>query len=87
MTPAQRLGDGPIDPALHASMNKIGRVMGNVFKNLGHGQWGFCLMVFPFTNFDGRCNYISNAKREDVLILLKEQVRRFEGAPDVEGHA
>ena len=30
---------------------------------------------------------IITARREDVLVLLKEQVRRFEDAPDVKGQA
>lgn len=33
------------------------------------------------------CNYISNAVRDDVVVLLKEQLARFEGSPDVTGHA
>jgi hypothetical protein len=48
---------------------------------------GFCLMVFPFDGFDGRANYISNAERADIVILLKEQLRRFEGQPEMKGTA
>jgi hypothetical protein len=47
-------------------------------------------MVFPFSaDADGahRCNYISNASREDVVVLLKEQLARFEGQPEIEGRA
>jgi hypothetical protein len=35
-------------------------------------------MVFPFDDKSGRCNYISNAERPDVVRLLKEQLRHFE---------
>ena len=31
--------------------------------------------------------YISNANRGDVVIMLKEQLKRFEGQPDLTGHA
>jgi hypothetical protein len=44
-------------------------------------------MVFPFDSFDGRANYISNARREDVIVLLKEQLARFEGQPEMKGKA
>jgi hypothetical protein len=27
----------------------------------------------------GRCNYISNADRKDVVALMKEQIKLFEG--------
>ncbi len=49
---------------------------------------GFILLVFPFGETEGRCNYVSNgANREDVIVMLKEQIKRFEGQPDVKGHA
>lgn len=35
-------------------------------------KWGFFVLVFPFEGFDGRANYASNAKREDILRLMKE---------------
>jgi hypothetical protein len=48
---------------------------------------GFVLLVFPFQG-EGRCNYISNgADRRDIVVLMKEQIRRFEGQPEMEGHA
>ncbi|MCA1404636.1 hypothetical protein I6F26_10460 [Ensifer sp. IC3342] len=56
----------------------------------GHGgtkRNGFIVMVFPFNDHRGRCNYISNARREDIVVLLKEQLARFEGQPEVEGHS
>jgi hypothetical protein len=49
---------------------------------------GFVLLVFPFGEKEGRCNYISNgADRKDIVTLFKEQIKRFEGQPDVTGHA
>ena len=32
-------------------------------------------------------NYISNADRADVVTLLKEQLARFEGQPEMKGSA
>lgn len=84
---AERFGDQPMEPAVREVANRLGRSIGGALREATHGEWGFCLMIFPFEGFDGRANYISNAQREDVLTLLKEQVRRFEGAPDVKGQA
>jgi len=35
----------------------------------GHG---FFVLVYPFEGFDGRANYVSNGKREDVINSMKE---------------
>lgn len=49
---------------------------------------GFVLLVFPFNGPDGqRTNYISNGKREDIIVALKEIVARFEGQPRQSGRA
>lgn len=49
---------------------------------------GFVLLVFPFGAEEGqRCNYVSNAERADIVVLLKEMVARFEGQPEQSGRA
>jgi len=71
-------------------MNEIARLLDSMLNGGRTGterQTGFVLMVFPFAGHGGRCNYISNANRTDVVTMLKEQIRRFEGQPDVEGRA
>ena len=82
------LGDGPVDPALHDLMNALAHGLDEFLngKN-GDKRNGFVLMVFPFAGHEGRCNYISNANRDDIVVLLKEQLARFQGQPEVEGHA
>ncbi len=83
----ERLGSGPIEPQHRELMNKLAHGLDEMFNGELKGQArkvGFCLLVF---NFDepregGRCNYISNAERRDVVALLKEQIRYFEGQPD-----
>jgi hypothetical protein len=48
---------------------------------------GFVLLVYPFGD-TGRVNYISNgADRRDIVVMFKELITRFEGAPEQEGHA
>lgn len=86
----ERLGDAPIDPKVARMMNTIAGVLDETFNGEAKGaarNTGFVLMVFPFEGHEGRCNYISNAKRADVVTMLKEQLKRFEGQPDMTGHA
>jgi hypothetical protein len=94
---SERIGDGPIQSDVRETMNKIARVIDGGLNGERKGkdrEWGFVLICFPFTEAEkakgggeGRANYISNASREDIVIMLKEQVKRFEGQPDVTGHA
>lgn len=91
----EKIGDGPIEPAFHKLLNAIAGGLDDVLNGDKTGadrEVGFVLLVFPFTGpdgkkYEGRANYISNAKREDIVVLLKEQLARFEGWPEMEGHA
>lgn len=86
----EMLGDQPIEEAQRVAMRAVAMGLDETFNGDLRGparQVGFVLMVFPFEGFDGRCNYISNgARREDIVTLMKEQIARFEGQPEVEGH-
>ncbi len=86
-----RLGDAPIDPKLRSSMNAIARALDEVLNGGKRGrarEIGFVLLTFPYEGHEGRCNYISNgADRRDIVTLFKEQIKRFEGQPEIEGHA
>lgn len=73
----------PLEPRYEKTMMKLGARLGEI---LGPDT-GFVLLVFPFESDEGRCNYISNARREDVKTLLKEQLARFEGQPYIRGRA
>lgn len=85
------LGDAPIDPKYHDQMNRLAGALDQIFNGDAQGsarETGFVLMVFPFGNTDGRCNYISNgADRRDIVILMKEMIARFEGQPEMSGRA
>lgn len=87
----ERLGDAPIEPKHHELMNRIARGLDEAFNGEARGadrQTGFILLVFPFGENEGRCNYISNgADRKDVVVMLKEQIKRFEGQPEITGRA
>ncbi len=84
------LGDAPIEKRYRKHMRRLAKRLNREFNGAlprGRRHTGFVMLVFPFNDHDGRCNYASNASREDVVVLLREQLRRFEGAPDDEGHA
>lgn len=87
----ERLGDAPIEPAYRDKMNVLARVLDEWFNGEAGGpdrEVGFVLLVFPFGEKEGRCNYISNgADRRDIVTLFKEQIKRFEGQPEMEGRA
>jgi hypothetical protein len=72
-------------------MNTIARVLDEAFNGTAKGndrKVGFVLLVFPFEGLDGRANYISNgADRRDIVTLFKEQIKRFEGQPEITGRA
>jgi hypothetical protein len=86
----QRLGDGPSEARHHRMMNTLASTLDELFNGEATGpdrQTGFVLMVFPFHGAEGRANYISNAERADIVIMLKEQLARFEGQPEMVGKA
>lgn len=89
--PKHTLGDAPIEPEYIEQMNHVARGLDEVFNGKKRGKdrkVGFVLLVFPFEGHEGRANYISNgADRRDIVTLMKEQIKRFEGQPDMTGHA
>lgn len=85
----------PIQAKHHKMMNDLAHELDDRFNPAlpglprGERQVGFFLAVFDFnTNGEGgRFNYISNADRLDVRVLLREMSARFEGQAQLEGHA
>ena len=85
------LGDAPIEERYRREMAAVAQALDDTFNPGLHGKdrkTGFVVMVFPFGDTSGRCNYISNgANRQDVVTLMKEMVARFEGQPELKGNA
>lgn len=83
MPQGERLGDAPIEPEYIQEMNELAAAIDRYFNGESAGndrRTGFVLMVFPFGDHSGRCNYISNgANRRDIVSLMKEMIARFEG--------
>jgi hypothetical protein len=90
MSDRHTLGDAPIEAKHREMMNGVAKGLDDVFNGELRGKRrkvGWCLMVFDFGQGPGRANYISNADRNDVVVLLREQLARFEGMPEQEGRA
>ena len=101
MVEKHTLGDAPIEGRYRAKMQAIAVTLDEFFNGErpdGEARlraWmkdrpvGFVLLVFPFGEGDAtRCNFISNGVgRNDIVVLMKEMVARFEGQPDVKGRA
>jgi len=87
----ERLGDAPIEDSYREQMNTIAQTLDEFLNGAAKGadrKTGFVLLVFPFGAQDGRCNYISNgADRRDIVTMMKEQIARFEGQPEMKGRA
>lgn len=84
------LGDVPIGPMFRNWMNSLARVLDEALNDEKKGDdrtVGFILITFMFNDDSGRTNYISNADRDSVVAMLKHQIARFEGQPDVGGNA
>lgn len=90
MKPDHTLGDAPIERRFHDMMNAVAQTLDRLFNGAARGKdrkTGFILICFAFDDDSGRTNYISNADRAGVVAMLKHQIKRFEGQPDVEGTA
>jgi hypothetical protein len=88
---SELLGDAPIEAKYIETMKAMAKALDAMFNGEAKGKErkvGFILLVFPFGEGEGRCNYISNgADRKDVVTMFKEQIKRFEGQPDIKGSA
>lgn len=79
----KRIGSGPIEPEYKQMMNALANGIDNILNGKEQPKKiGFVLLMFNFGDKPGRCNYISNADRNDVKVLLREQLAYFEGMPE-----
>lgn len=81
--------DEEITPQYREAMNMLARDLDEIFNGNKQGEdrtTSFVLLISDF-NKTGRVNYISNSKRADVIMMLKEITARFEGQPEMKGHA
>lgn len=88
---SEQLGDAPLEERHREQMRAIAQTLDEFLNSeaiCSDRKVGFVLLVFPFGSTDGRCNYISNgADRRDIVTMMKEQIARFEGQPELKGRA
>ena len=87
---AHTIGDQPIEAEYVKQMRALAQILDYYLNDGKMGEdrdTGFALLVFPLGDATGRCNYISNAARIDMKVLLREQLARFEGQPEQKGRA
>lgn len=74
---------GPVSPEQLNLMNTLAHTLDEVFNGKvkpANRKVGFVLLAFNFGDTsDGRVNYISNAKRDEMLTAMKEFIARAEG--------
>lgn len=59
---------GPVEPEIESDMKDIARAISRGLEGSGYG---FLLLTFRFGE-EGRMNYMSNAKRQDMIKALEE---------------
>jgi hypothetical protein len=57
------------------------RILAQIISHSLPKDWGFALIVFPFSQ-PGISNYISSGERETMILALKETVLRLESRQD-----
>ena len=70
-------------------LNTLAGVLDDAFNgDVRPKKTAFVLLVMPFGGPEGaRTNYVSNADRKDIVVMMKEVVARFEGQPEQKGTA
>lgn len=81
----------PVEQRFVDEMQQLARALDATLNGDKKGKdrdVGFVLLVFGLGDAgSGRCNYISNADRDDIVVLMKEMIARFEGQPEQSGRA
>jgi hypothetical protein len=72
---------GPIVPKFKVFMNELAKTLDDLLNGKKRPKEnGFVLLIFPFGGEKGnRVNYISNARREYMIVAMKEWLARAEG--------
>lgn len=79
--------DNKISDRHYREMNAIASALDETLNESGAKKVCFVLLVTEFNQMAGRVNYISNGRREDIVVMLKEVLARFEGQPEQSGTA
>lgn len=75
---------GDIEPAVKTQMKNVAGVLDKILNDgLPAKTYGFALFTFKLGD-TGLMNYISNARREDMICAVKEWLARAEGRHPME---
>ena len=89
LSPGERLGDAPVVEEYHARMTAVMQSLDEFMNGDSKGsnrKVGIVVMMFPYGEVTGRCNYMSNgADRKDMVRLMKEMIKKFERQPEQAG--
>ena len=77
MTRARDTGETPQDRRDRAEMEALSRQIAEALTEALPSELGFALLLFDFGE-GGNLAWISNARREDMVRALREQLARFE---------
>lgn len=77
MTKRSDTGETPQDRRDRAEIEALSRAIAEALSEALPEGLGFALLVFDFGE-GGNLAWISNAKREDMVRVLREQLARFE---------
>jgi hypothetical protein len=80
--------DQVIQTKYREAMQQLAADLDQIFNGRAKGvdrQTCFVLLISPFMDIGGRCNYISNGERKDVVAMMKEVITRFESQPEMTG--
>ncbi|RLC88860.1 MAG: hypothetical protein DRJ03_01070 [Chloroflexi bacterium] len=58
--------------------NSLAHMLDLIIKDIYGEPRGFLFIAFPFDDNDGKADYVSNGKREDMIKFMKETIERFE---------
>ncbi len=64
--------DGPKDENARSRMQVIAQLVDEQLPR----DWGFFVLVFPLNGERGRENYVSNGKRNDIIRVMKDWIKR-----------
>ena len=80
MADEHQLGDGPVEVEAEDFLRNLGRAIDEILNpDRDSKEWGFVVIMSKFgEDNDRRSNYLSNVQRDDVVMLLREQLRMFE---------
>jgi len=82
------MNDQEVKMPMKEAMNNLALALDQILNGqaIGGRQSGFVLLLFPYDDKSGNCNYVSNgANREDIVRMFKAQVKLLEEQFEMNG--